>query len=59
MKRDKLGRFTNENANEPDNLPRPRIVYPNDILPDENALSEMPKEAQNAEVKTDGSNPRG
>lgn len=24
----------------------PRIVYPNDILPDDNALSEMPREAQ-------------
>ncbi len=59
MKRDSKGRFTNENSNEPDNLRMPRIIYPNDILPDENPLSEMSREAQNAEVKTDGSNPRG
>lgn len=52
-------RFANENANEPDNMRMPRITYPNDILPDENPLSEMSKEAQRAEVKTDGSNPRG
>lgn len=37
----------------------PRIVYPNDILPDENSLSEMGKQAQDAVVKTEGSNPRG
>lgn len=59
MKRDAQGRFVNENSNVPDSLPRPRIVYPNDILPDQNSLSQMPREAQNAEVKTDGSNPRG
>ncbi len=52
-------RYANENSNEPDNMPMPRIVYPNDILPDENSLTEMNKEAQRAEVKTDGSNPRG
>ncbi len=52
-------RFANENANEPDSLAMPRITYPNDILPDENPLSEMSKDAQRAEVKTDGSNPRG
>lgn len=49
----------NENANEPDGMRMPRIVYPNDILPDENDLSEMRRDAQIAEVKTDGSNPRG
>ncbi len=54
----KKNRFANENANEPDNLRIPRIVYPDDILPDENSLSLMSKEAQIAEVKTDGSNPR-
>ena len=59
MNRDSKGRFANENSNEPDSMPMPRIVYPNDILPDENSLSEMSKEAQRAEVKTDGSNPRG
>lgn len=52
-------RYANENANEPDNLRMPRITYPNDILPDENSLSEMSGDAQRAEVKTDGSNPRG
>jgi hypothetical protein len=52
-------RYKNENANEPDHMRIPRIVYPNDILPDENPLSEMSREAQFAEVKTDGSNPRG
>lgn len=50
-------RYANENTNEPDGLRMPRINYPNDILPDENTLSEMSKEAQCAEVKTDGSNP--
>ena len=29
----------------------PRIVYPNDILPDENPLSEMSREAQVNEVR--------
>ncbi len=51
-------RFANENSNEPDGMPMPRTVYRNDILPDENSLSELSKEAQRAEVKTDGSNPR-
>lgn len=51
-------RFANENSNEPDGMPMPRIVYPNDILPDENPLSQMSEEAQRAEVKTDSGNPR-
>jgi len=29
----------------------PRIVYPNDILPDENRFSEMSREAQINEVR--------
>lgn len=29
----------------------PRIIYPNDILPDENPLSEMRREAQVNEVR--------
>ncbi len=53
-----MDRYNNENSNNPDGMPMPRIVYPNDILPDENALSEMSKEAQRAEVKCSGSNPR-
>ena len=51
-------RFANENANQPDNQPRPRIVYPNDILPDINSLSEMNHEEQVDEVKCLSSNPR-
>lgn len=51
-------RFANENMNEPDNLRMPRIVYPNDILPDENPLSEMSRQAEKDEVRSDGSNPR-
>ena len=42
-------RFANENLNQPDNMPMPRIVYPNDILPDVNNLSEMSREAMVAE----------
>ena len=53
-----MSRYSNENSNEPDNMPMPRIVYPNDILPDENSLSQMSKEAQRAVVKTDSGNPR-
>ena len=54
----KPSRFANENSKTPDGMPMPRIVYPDDILPDENPLSRMSKQAQRAEVKTDGSNPR-
>jgi hypothetical protein len=46
-----------ENSSEPEIMPR--IVYPNDILPDENPLSAMSKEAQYDEVKCLSSNPRG
>jgi hypothetical protein len=42
-------RHANENLNEPDNMPMPRIVYRNDILPDVNNLSEMSREAMVAE----------
>lgn len=56
MKRDKLGRFVSENASEPDVMPR--VNWPNDIMPDENPLSEMSKEAQSLEVKSVSSNPR-
>lgn len=56
MRRD---RFKNENALRPDDQPRPRIVYPNDILPDVNSLSEMTRSEQECVVKTVGSNPRG
>ena len=51
-------RYKNENALMPDGQPRPRIVYPNDILPDENKLSQMSEEETHAEVKTLSSNPR-
>jgi len=44
-------RYKNENLNEPDNMPMPRIVYPNDILPDVNSLSEMSREAQVSESR--------
>ena len=54
----KNGRYANENTNEPDGMPMPRIVYRNDILPDQNSLSEMSKQAQAAVVKTDSGNPR-
>jgi hypothetical protein len=54
----KGSRYANENTNNPDGMPMPRIVYPNDILPDENPLSEMSKQAQAAVVKTDSGNPR-
>lgn len=54
-----MNRFKNENANEPDAMPMPRVVWPNDILPDKNSLSEMSKQAQDAEVKCLSSNPRG
>ena len=53
-----MSRFGDENANNPDAMPMPRIVYPNDILPDENPLSQMSKQAQDAEVKCLSSNPR-
>ena len=53
-----MSRYSNENSKTPDGMPMPRIVYPNDILPDENSLSEMSKQAQSAVVKTDSSNPR-
>ena len=46
----------NENSSEPKVYPR--IVYPNDILPDENPYSEMSREAIHEEVKADSSNPR-
>lgn len=49
-------RYGNENSAEPDQ--RPRIVYPNDILPDENSLSEASPEANRMEVKALSSNPR-
>jgi len=55
----KPNRYANENMKTPDGMPMPRIIYPNDILPDVNDLTQMSKEAQIAEVKTDGSNPRG
>ncbi len=42
-------RYANENLNEPDNLKMPRVTWPNDILPDENPLSEMSREALVAE----------
>jgi hypothetical protein len=45
-----MSRYLNENSNNPDGMPMPRIIYPNDILPDENSLSEMSKQAQVAEV---------
>jgi hypothetical protein len=51
-------RFANENTKTPDNMRMPRIIYPNDILPDENDLTQMDREAQYAVEKTDGSNPR-
>lgn len=51
-------RFLNENANKPDNLPYPRVTWPNDIMPDENSLSELSSEAQRAVVKTESGNPR-
>lgn len=53
-----MSRYSNENSNNPDSMPMPRIVYPNDILPDKNSLSEMSKQAQDAEVKCSGSDPR-
>jgi hypothetical protein len=53
-----MSRFANENSNNPDDMPMPRIVYPNDILPDENPLSAMSKQAQVAEDKCLSSNPR-
>ena len=52
-------RYANENSNNPDSMPMPRVVYPNDILPDENSLSDISKQGQQAEVKCSGSNPRG
>ncbi len=51
-------RFANENSNNPDSMPKPRIIYPDDILPDENSLTAMSKQAQDAVVKTDSGNPR-
>lgn len=51
-------RYANENANEPDDMPMPRTLYPNDVLPDENAITRMSRRAQAAVVKTDSSNPR-
>jgi len=51
-----MSRYSNENSKTPDGMPMPRIVYPNDILPDENSLSEMSKQAQSAVVKTDSNN---
>jgi len=42
-------RYANENMNEPDNLEMPRIVWPNDILPDINEFSEMSRQAQRDE----------
>jgi hypothetical protein len=53
-----MSRYSNENSKTPDGMPMPRIVWPNDILPDENNLSQMSPEAQAAIVKTSGSNPR-
>lgn len=53
------GRYVDENSNNPDSMPMPRIVYPNDILPDKNSLSEMSSQAQDAEVKCSSGNPRG
>ena len=51
-----MSRYDNENSSEP--VKMPRIVYPNDILPDENQFSEASKEANRAEVKSLSSNPR-
>jgi hypothetical protein len=50
-------RFANENAAEKGKMPR--IVYPNDILPDDNSLSEASSESNLAEMKSLTSNPRG
>lgn len=50
---DMKNRFANENLNQPDNMPMPCIVYPNDILPDNNKLSEMSREAMVAEDAKD------
>lgn len=50
-------RYGNENASQPDDMPR--VNWPNDIMPDENSLSELSKEAQMREVKSVSSNPRG
>lgn len=58
MANSKENRFFNENTNQPDNQPYPRIVYPNDILPDVNGLSQMRREDQLDEVKCLSSNPR-
>jgi hypothetical protein len=54
-----MDRYKNENAKLPDGMPMPRIVWPNDILPDKNNLSQMSKQAQDAVVKALSSNPRG
>lgn len=50
-------RYANEDASEPNDMPR--IIFPNDIMSDENPYSEMSKEAQELEVKSVSSNPRG
>lgn len=54
----KESRFANENMNNPDSMPMPRLVYRNDILPDENNLSLLSKQAQDSEVKCLSSNVR-
>jgi hypothetical protein len=51
-----MNKFGNENASEPNDMPRVR--WPNDIMPDENSLSELSKDAQDREVKAVSSNPR-
>ncbi len=47
---------TERNYEEPSKMPR--IIYPNDIMPDENNLSEASSEANRLEVKSLSSNPR-
>lgn len=51
-------RYGNENASEPAERDMPRVAWPNDIMPDENSLSELSRDAQAREVKSVSSNPR-
>lgn len=54
-----MNRYKNENMKTPDDMRMPRIIYPNDILPDVNDLTQMDREAQDCVEMTYGSNPRG
>ncbi len=56
MPKDQTQNFKNENAAEVG--PRPRIKYPDDILPDANPYCALPKESVRANTKCLGSNPR-